>query len=80
MEHAINQLIAVTYTGFAGWLGERAGLDPERAEAVATVGLGALFSSRLLRLLLGRDPITVDDAVFVDTWVQMIHRQLTADD
>lgn len=47
-------------------------------EQVAAVGLGSLFSSRLLRPLLGRDPIDVADEVFISTWVQMIQHQITA--
>ena len=73
---AVEALVAATYTTFAGWLQERADLDPQRAEAVAAVGLGALFSARLLRLLLGRDPIAVDDDLFIDIWVRMIQSQI----
>lgn len=76
VEHAIDQLVGASYTSFAGWLHERTGLDPQRAEALAAVGLGALFSTRLLRLLLGRDPIAVDDDLFIDTWVQVIQGQI----
>lgn len=72
VETAIEALVAATYTSFAGWLAERADLDPQRAEAVAVVGLGALFSARLLRLLLGRDPIVVDDDTFIEVWVEMM--------
>ncbi|MGB8996227.1 MAG: hypothetical protein WCC65_13070 [Pseudonocardiaceae bacterium] len=57
------------------WLCDRAQLPPHRADALAAVGPGALFSSRLLRLLLNRDPI--DIAVYITTWVQMIHTQIT---
>jgi AcrR family transcriptional regulator len=73
---AVDALIAATYTTFAGWLHDRTGLPPQQADALAAVGLGALFSSRLLRLLLGRDPIAVDDEVFIDTWVRMIQGQI----
>jgi AcrR family transcriptional regulator len=76
LDTAVNALVAATYTGFAGWLHERAGLDPKRAEVLAAVGLGALFSSRLLRLLLGRDPIQVNDEEFITTWVQLIQSQI----
>lgn len=78
VEHAAEQLISATYTGFAEWLRERAGLTAERAEAIAIVGFGALISSRLLRLLLGRDPVPIDDNLFVSTWVQMVHAQIAA--
>jgi hypothetical protein len=73
---AVHTLIAATYTTFAGWLHDRTGLDPEHADALAAVGLGALFSARLLRLLLGRDPIAVDDELFIDTWVKMIRSRI----
>jgi AcrR family transcriptional regulator len=76
VETAVDQLVRATYSGFAGWLRERAGLTVERADAIAAVGLGALFSSRLLRLLLGRDPIGVPDEVFIATWVHMLHAQI----
>lgn len=42
------------------------------------MGLGALFSSRLLRLLLGRDPIDVDDDLLLDTWVSMVFDHIAA--
>jgi len=73
---AVNQLIHATFTGFARWLEQRAQLTPERAETLAVVGLGALFSSRLLRLLLGTDPIPVEDEAFIATWVDMVYGQL----
>ena len=79
LEAAIDQLVRATYSGFAGWLRQRAGLTAERADALAAVGLGALFSSRLLRLLLGRDPIGVPDEVFIDAWVHMLHDQISTE-
>ena len=78
LDAAIEALVRNTYAGFAGWLRERAELAPERAEALAAVGLGALFSTRLLRVLLTRDPLAVTDEVFVRTWVEMMHAQLGA--
>jgi AcrR family transcriptional regulator len=76
VQSAVDTLIATTYVSFAGWLQNRADLDPQRAEVLAAVGLGALFSSRLLRLLLGHDPVEVDDQDFVDVWVQMMLSQV----
>jgi AcrR family transcriptional regulator len=75
---AVDTLIGAAYTGFAAWLRERAKLNRKRADAVTAVALGALFSNRLLRLVLGRDAITVTDDVFVATWVEMVHAQITA--
>jgi len=76
VDTAVNQLIRTTYAGFASWLGERAQLPPDRARAVTAVALGGLFSSRLLRLLLGTDPINISDEQFVTTWVDMVHTQI----
>jgi AcrR family transcriptional regulator len=76
VETAINQLVDATYSGFSGWLRDRAELDPQQADAVASVALGALFSTRLLRLVLGRDAVTVADETFITTWVQMVHSQI----
>lgn len=73
---AVDQLVDATYAGFADWLQQRAGLPAERANTLAAVGLGSLFSSRLLRLTLGRDPLAVSDEDYITAWVQMIHNQL----
>lgn len=73
---AVDQLIGATYTGFAGWLRDRANLAPDRADSLATLGLGALFSQRLMRLLLGSDPITVTDQELVAAWARMIYDQI----
>jgi AcrR family transcriptional regulator len=70
---AVDTLIGAAYTGFATWLRERAKVNRKRADAITAVALGALFSNRLLRLVLGRDVIAVSDEVFVATWVDMIH-------
>jgi AcrR family transcriptional regulator len=77
VEGAVQELIGATYTGFGGWLEERAGLAPDRAAAVTAIGLGALISSRLLRALLPADPVNVDDKTFVATWVEMMMGLLT---
>jgi hypothetical protein len=76
VDSAVDQLVRATYHGFAGWLRDRAGLPAPRADELAAVGLGALISARLLRLLLGRDPVAVTDEAFIATWVQMLHRQI----
>ncbi len=79
LDLAVDQLVGATYAGFAGWLRDRAGLTAERANALAGVGLGSLFSSRLLRLLLGRDPLEISDEDYIATWVRMIHAQISPD-
>ena len=40
-----------------------------QAAALSAVGLGSLFSSRLMRDVLGV-AVDVDDQALVDTWVQ----------
>jgi AcrR family transcriptional regulator len=76
---AVDQLIHATYAAFAGWLRDRAQLDPGRAEAITAVALGALFSARLLRLQLDTDPIAITDEDFIATWAQMVHSQISSD-
>jgi len=70
---AVEQLISSTFNDFAAWLAERAdhAISNDRAAAIAAVGLGSLFSSRLLRDVLGV-PFEVDDEALVSTWVQMM--------
>jgi AcrR family transcriptional regulator len=77
---AVERLAAATYGEFAAWLAERTGMPPERATAVASVGLGSLLSSRLLTCLLGVAPVQVDDDTFVATWVDMMLGLIPADD
>jgi AcrR family transcriptional regulator len=76
VEGAVQQIITATYSSFAGWLRHHVAVPPEKAGAIAAVGLGALLSSRLLRVLLGTDPIGVPDDALVDTWVDMLLSQL----
>lgn len=73
LKTAVEQLVSSMFTGFAAWIGERAerSIPTEEATTIATFGLGALLSSRLLRDVLGI-PSEVDDMVLVDTWVQMM--------
>jgi AcrR family transcriptional regulator len=70
---AVDQLVNSTFSDLAKWIGERAErpMTEDQATAIATVGLGSLLSSRLLRDVLGI-PAPVDDATFVDTWVQLM--------
>jgi AcrR family transcriptional regulator len=73
LNSTIEQLIGSTFTGFAAWLSEHADppLSDDEAAAVATIGIGALFSSRLTRDILGV-PVVVDDERLVNTWVQLM--------
>jgi AcrR family transcriptional regulator len=70
---AVDQLVSSTFTGFAAWISERAEhpIPDGQAAAIAAVGLGSLFSSRLLRDVLGT-PALIDDKTLVDTWVQIM--------
>jgi AcrR family transcriptional regulator len=67
---AVDELVTTTFTGFATWIIERSEhpLSDRQAQAIATVGLGSLLSSRLLRDVLGT-PTPIDDETLVDTWV-----------
>jgi len=77
---AVNELIASTFGGFAGWLAEKAEgrLDPDRARRVADLTLGSLLSSRLLRIVLGVDAGDDDDETSIGVWVDMVARELEA--
>jgi AcrR family transcriptional regulator len=81
LKTAVEQLVSSMFTGFATWIGERAErtIPVEEATTIATFGLGALLSSRLMRDVLGI-PSQVDDVVLVDTWVQMMVTALSDPD
>ncbi|POM26306.1 HTH-type transcriptional repressor ComR [Actinomadura rubteroloni] len=68
---AVNQLLGTSQTGFAAQLADLAGLSPDRADAVAVVALGALFSARMPRDLFNATP-ALDDETFIRTWVEML--------
>jgi AcrR family transcriptional regulator len=70
---AVDQLVNTTFEGFAAWITERsqASIPDTDARAIATVGLGSLLSSRLLRDVLGI-PAHVNDEALVDTWVRLM--------
>lgn len=70
---AVTTLVDTSYREFAAWLQESQACTPERAAAIAAVGLGALLSKQLMRAVLGVSPTGVDDDTFVATWVEMIH-------
>lgn len=76
LESVVEQLVDATWTGFANWIAEHTGVDADEALSIASVGLGALFSTRLLRLLLGRDALAVTDDAFVSKWVEMVLGQV----
>lgn len=70
---AVDRLVSSTFAGFAAWIGEHSQPPPSDVQTAATaaVGLGALFSSRLLRDVLGI-PAPVADEQLVETWVALM--------
>jgi hypothetical protein len=74
LNEAVEGLFASTYAGFADWLCQVAGprLARERAMTIASVALGSLLSSRLLRNVIGVESLTVDDEAIIPTWVDMV--------
>jgi AcrR family transcriptional regulator len=74
---AVDQLVSSSFTGFATWICERAErqVSPTEATAIASLGLGSLLSSRLLRDVLGI-PVAVDDEALVGTWVGLMSSAL----
>jgi AcrR family transcriptional regulator len=73
VQAATEQLIDATYAEFASWIAEQSGgrMPAEQARTVAAVGLGALVSSRILRVL-GMTTVVVDDEALVPVWVDMM--------
>lgn len=70
---AVDQLVNSTFHGFAAWIAERAERPVPEASptTIATLGLGSLLSSRLLRDVFGV-PSPVDDEALVDGWVRLM--------
>ncbi len=77
---AADRLIGSAFDDFATWIGERAprSLAPKEAAAIAALGLGSLFASRLLRDVLGV-PAQVDDEMLVETWTRLVAAALSED-
>ena len=76
---AVAQVVDLIYREFAEWITDRSGsvISAPQADAIATVGLGALISARLLPNLLGATHSRVDDNAIVDTWVSALEHLLT---
>jgi AcrR family transcriptional regulator len=76
---AVVQVVDLTYREFAEWIIDRSGsvVSAQQAEAIATIGLGALISVRLLPNLLGTAHCRVDDNAIVETWVSTLEHLLT---
>lgn len=76
---AVVQVVDLTYREFAEWITDRSGsaVSGQQADAIATIGLGALISARLLPNLLGTTHGRVDDNTIVETWVSALEHLLT---
>ena len=76
---AVVQVVDLTYREFAEWIIDRSGsvVSTQQADAIATIGLGALISARLLPNLLGTAQSRVDDNAIVETWVSALEHLLT---
>ena len=79
LTEATKQLVSSSFDEFARWILERADptLSRETAASIATVGIGSLFSSRLMRDVLGT-PQEIGDDELVRTWVMMMIATLEA--
>lgn len=75
---AVDRLVGASQSGFSSWLRARADIDTTRADALAVIGLGGLFATRLPHLLLDTQVIEVADEMVVTTWAEMMHGQLTS--
>ena len=79
LKSATDRLVGATLDGFASWLAARSEreLSSEQAQALASITLGGLISTRLLQgfLALGS---TIDDELLVDTWVALLTPALRA--
>ncbi|MGH3767788.1 MAG: TetR/AcrR family transcriptional regulator [Pseudonocardiaceae bacterium] len=76
---AVAQVVDLTYREFAEWIIDRSGsvVSTQQADAIATIGLGALISARLLPNLLGTARSKVDDNTLVETWVRALEHLLS---
>jgi AcrR family transcriptional regulator len=77
---AVDQLIASTFEGFADWLWQAAGqtVTRERAGTIASLALGSLMSSRLLRNVMGVQALSPPDDELIAAWVDMVIAQIEA--
>ncbi|HUC06411.1 MAG TPA: TetR/AcrR family transcriptional regulator [Acidimicrobiales bacterium] len=82
LKKAVDELISSTYKSFADWLGQVVSfeLDQGRAMTIATLGMGSLLSSRLLRNVIGVKSLALDDDEVIPTWVEMVMSTLPESD
>lgn len=73
LEEATERLVGSTLHGFADWLIARSErtLSTEHAQALASLSLGGLISTRLLTGGLALTN-TVDDELLISTWVDLL--------
>jgi AcrR family transcriptional regulator len=78
LSSAVNELIESTFASFADWLYDaaRGTIDRQRAQAISTVAMGSLLSTRLIRHVLGVEPAPLDDDQLVSTWVEIVSNML----
>jgi AcrR family transcriptional regulator len=69
---AVDKLINSSYAELADWLGTRGPVSRAQANAIATIGLGSLLSSRLTTTVLGVAAFPVSDDALIETWVRAI--------
>lgn len=79
LQDATDRLIGASIDGFASWLASRSErqLSEDEAHALASLALGALISTRLLRGALGR-AAAIDDEQLVRAWVRLLAPALQA--
>lgn len=72
VNEAVEHLVRSTFSDFAGWLVQVAGVPATRADSIAAVAWGALLSARLIPIVFGIVATEIDDEQFVRTWVAMV--------
>lgn len=79
LQDATDRLIGASVNAFASWLAVRSKreLSDSEAHALASLSLGALISTRLLRGAFSR-AVAIDDEQLVDAWVRLLTPTLEA--
>ena len=74
LSRAAEQLLSLTHDEFASWLRNRSetGLTESQAQVIASLGLGALVSTRLMNTVLGLSTVVLDEEELVSMWVEMM--------
>lgn len=76
---AAAELVGGAVDEFADWVEAASGAEvtPGRARAIASIGLGSLISSRLLRDVLGASAEEGEDEALVTEWVAAMEHLIT---